>query len=229
MKKNMTAKVLIILLIGIMFAMLFKNTVKATSIEQIDYDIDKILETEEKIMKYDARTNEITEVNMEELEQVLKMKKNINSEIPYSTMPYIPNEIYSDNAKINLFSTDRERVNNTSIYPYKQTCRIEYYEEQIYEANAHRATASIVGPKVALTAAHCVFNENQNNAVYRNWTLYPGYNDGTYYGTACGWDQVYYSDNWMNNHTSEDDWAICVLQSDVGNQIGWLRCGFLWF
>ncbi len=69
----MTAKMLIILLISVMYAMFFLNTVKATSIEQID--IDKILETEEKIMKYDARTNEITEVNMEELEQVLKMKK----------------------------------------------------------------------------------------------------------------------------------------------------------
>ncbi len=204
----MTAKMLIILLISVMYAMFFLNTVKATSIEQID--IDKILETEEKIMKYDARTNEITEVNMKELEQVLKMEKNINTQIAYSTMPYIPNEIYSDNAKINLFSTDGERVNNTSIYPYKQTCRIEYYVEQIYEAYAHRATAAIVGQKVALTAAHCVFNENKNNAVYRNWTLYPGYNDGTYYGTACGWDRVYYSDNWMNNHTPEYDWAICV-------------------
>ena len=60
----MTAKMLIILLISVMYAMFFLNTVKATSIEQID--IDKILETEEKIMKYDARTNEITEVNMKE-------------------------------------------------------------------------------------------------------------------------------------------------------------------
>lgn len=71
----MTAKMLIILLISVMYAMFFLNTVKATSIEQIDFDIDRILEAEEKIMKYDARTNEITEVNMEELEQVLKMKK----------------------------------------------------------------------------------------------------------------------------------------------------------
>jgi V8-like Glu-specific endopeptidase len=73
-----------------------------------------------------------------------------------------------------------------------------------------------------------VFDKNNGNSAFKNWTIYPGCNglDGNgnpiYYGTACGWDKVYYSSKWMETHSDQYDWAICVLQSDVGNQLGWL-------
>lgn len=81
--------------------------------------------------------------------------------------------------------------------------------------------ASIVAPNLALTSAHCVFDKSNNFSNYANWTIYAGYNNGTYYGTATGWSNVIYLNSYKTNPSVENDWAICVLQANVGNQVGW--------
>jgi V8-like Glu-specific endopeptidase len=224
MKKNLITKLSITLLISIAFSILIVNyNVEATNSEQTNITLNEILNTEEKIMKYDAITNKTTEVDVEELKEIVTLQSNKNAEDNYSLTSYNPSlnsEVYS--SKIPLVSlssaTTAERITNTSGFPYKVTCRVTSNDNN---GGTHYGTASIVGPNAAITAAHCVFDSSNGNAVLRNWTLYPGYNGGTYYGTATGWSQVYYSSTWMNNHSYEYDWAICVLQSDVGNQIGW--------
>ncbi len=78
MKKNLMLKICITLLMSIAFSMFFFNhNVNAVSPENQDYELEEILNSEEKIMMYDATTGETTEVNMEELEKSVAHLKNV--------------------------------------------------------------------------------------------------------------------------------------------------------
>ena len=199
------------------------NVHASTKEQQTAVSLNEVLKTEEKIMCYDAKTNETREVNVGELKKVLATQNQIRIGSYDNITPYDPltsSNIIRNEIRL-LSSNSAERVTNTNNFPNRVTCRITSQTTRNNVTYNVYGTCAIVGPKVGLTAAHCVFDKENGNAAYSNWTIYPGYNDGTYYGTACGWDQVYYSDQWMQNHSDQYDWAICVLQSDVGNQLGW--------
>lgn len=196
----------------------------AQNIEQQERNkLEETLGTEEKIMKYNAKTQETTEVNIFELKKLLTLQIGTKSSLCNSIPPYDPFE-----NSIKVFSADTaERVTDTYTFPNRVTCRIVAQTTSNNITSNTYGTCAIVGPNVGLTAAHCVFDQNNGNAIKKNWTIYPGCNgldenrNPIYYGTACGWDEVYYSSKWMETHSNEYDWAICVLQSDVGNQLGW--------
>lgn len=115
-----------------------------------------------------------------------------------------------------------ERVTNTTIFPYRVTCRTVCISEDGTE-EIH-GTAAIVGPKLALTSAHTVFNLEKKYK-YLNWTCYPAYNKGVYKDLSCGWSRVYYSSKWMESSSNAlirpYDWAICVLEKNLGDSVGW--------
>lgn len=222
MKNLFIKKFLISLLIGIIFILLtctrYSNATitenEQSNKEGNEITVNDVLETSSKIMKYDANTNETTEVNMQEIENILKIKNDKTSYttsyrpnnpiISHLTTPYILN----DNGSM-------ERINDTSIYPYSVTCRISSNNSS---GILVVGTGTLVGPKILITAAHCVYDENNEKLKY--WTAYAGYNDGNYWGSS-GYFQVYYSSDWINNRTDGEDWAVVVLNEDLGNQIGW--------
>lgn len=226
MKRSFVKKLLILLLILTTFMIfIVNNNVMAANIEETKDNPDELeilIEPEDKIMKYDARTNETTEVDMEEIRQALSSKANSNkttTNLPSANL--LKFNKFSMNNKLNslnVLAASTQKINNTSSYPNVTVCRIQVNANLV--PTVANGTAAIVGTKLALTAAHCVFNPDNNNQAYPGWTIYPGYNNGTYYGTATGWDTVYYSNNWMSTHDSKYDWAICVLQASVGSQVG---------
>lgn len=174
-----------------------------------------------KILKYDAITNETTEVDMDEVKQAITSNYILQKNSELTLNSYNPFQTANMNT-IARANSGTDIISDTSILPYIATCKITYnYNGK--EQNC--GTLSIVGKNLGLTAAHCVFDEN-NNAL-KEWKIYPGYNekingDKKYYGTVCGWSQVYYSSAWKENQENyKEDWAICILQSDVGNQVGY--------
>lgn len=83
-------------------------------------------------------------------------------------------------------------------------------------------SASLVGPNLALTAAHCVFDVKNNNTPYPNWNLYAAYNGGIYQdATVTGWEVVYAYEGWKETHNSNYDIALCVLYENVGDEVGY--------
>ena len=82
----------------------------------------------------------------------------------------------------------------------------------------------IAGPGVLVTAAHCVMNEDDNDAFFADWVAYPGYTNGSsYQGVSSGWSKVYYPNGYKTTHLPQYDWCICILNSPIGNTTGW--CG----
>lgn len=37
-----------------------------------------------------------------------------------------------------------------------------------------------------------------------------------------GWSKIYYSNNWLTNHQNGDDWCLCILYNNLGNNVGWM-------
>lgn len=204
-------KVAILLLMIITFAIFFSSyQVKAINVEDVKINLEDNI-PEEKIMKYDRRTNEITEVDMDEL------IKSINSSVNRNDIPNYTNldsNEENDSSEPLRYVGNVELVSNPSSAPYKYVCRIRATKNG---SGFTVGTAALVGNKAALTAAHCVFDLQNNNQVFQNWTIYPGYGGGNWCGTATGWDTVYYSSSYFNASSIDRykyDWAICVLQAD---------------
>ncbi len=220
MKKIFTLKLFITLLISSAFLVFILNCdVKATNIEEADLKLEEL--EEDEIVCYDSRTNETTKVDMEEIRQVLKLQKNVQSN---STSSYIPDEetglTRAAMVPYALGSGDSmERVTNTFVTPYKQICRLEYKNSK---GEIYHGTGTLIGKNILLTCSHCVFDSKNNNEKFLEWTAYPGYNENQYVQGKSGWTRVYSSSKWMENNSAEYDWAICILESDLGSHIGWL-------
>lgn len=233
MKKRIINKLIIaLLIISIFFTLIASSKSQATNLQETDSKLTENLDNKEKIMKYNIVTNETTEVNIEELRE----KFNINQDNTYSINSSSSYGLYSqsDLTKISNLqesvlskSVTLDKVNDTSKYPNVMVCKtVGKNYNKGYEAHG---TASIIAPHVAITAAHCIWDPNDDNYQYRDWVVNPGMNGGTYYGTECGWVNVYYSSKWKETHSAEYDWAICELGYNVGNEIGWLRSDMLSF
>jgi len=102
------------------------------------------------------------------------------------------------------------------------------------DADGHqRCSASMIGPKFALTAAHCVHYPSTDMPIDQGWVtdsffLRPGYNLGQ---SITGFDQVRVVKTWLSRtkfgnvpkYEGDDEWAILELEKDVGTELGWAR------
>lgn len=111
-------------------------------------------------------------------------------------------------------------------WPGRITARLDAFGHQ-------RCSASLIGPKFALTAAHCIHGETLDLPIDQGWVsdsmfLRPGYNLGQ---SISGFDQVRVVKSWMARtkfenvprYAGDDEWAILELEKDVGTELGWAR------
>lgn len=216
MKKYLFSKLLIALFTSAtFFSFILFHNVEAVSTATTN------LQEEEQILKYDAITGKITVVDMEELKRVVSLYSR-NSDDANKVEGYTPNYTIN-NASFNSstmptmndskYETVATRITDTVPVPYSKVLKVT--------CSGGAATAYLVGPKAAMTSAHCVFDENNNNAFFTDWTCYAAYSDGFYLGSPTGWSQVYFSSKWKETHDPQYDWAICVLQADFSKVVGW--------
>jgi glutamyl endopeptidase len=109
---------------------------------------------------------------------------------------------------------ERTRVYATTSFPYRAMGRI-----------ASGCTGTLIGPRHVLTAGHCVYNI-KTDSWYSNLKFSPGQN-GTYrpYG-EIGWKRVLSVKGWTDSHSSNYDYAMIVLNQNVGYTTGWLGYGY---
>ena len=107
---------------------------------------------------------------------------------------------------INYLENDLEAINN----PDK---RVGYISSG--------GTAFLMGPNIALTAGHCVIKQDSPRNFYSNLTIKFGY-DGVQSNSnfEANVVDVYILKLYYDNFSYANDWAICVLNKNLGNQLG---------
>lgn len=86
-----------------------------------------------------------------------------------------------------------------------------------------RGTGFMIGPSAVATAAHVVYNtEYGGDNFIESGTVFPAHADNSNpYGSSDIIGVVVY-DAWTDDNNGEYDWAIIELNSNIGDNVGWL-------
>lgn len=218
MNKKIIIKAIIMLLIFNVFLILANTKVQANAssdISSLDISIDSVIESaeEENIVCYDAATGKTTEVDIEELKQVLTSTYGENY-TSASTKDLLTSESFSlDSYKLDSvtpYASTLYPVSNPTTSPYSAICKIT--------CDGGDATGFLVRNNKLLTAGHCVINQKTKQP-YGNWTCYPAYNNGPYKGYSAGWSKIYYDKRWLDNNNAAYDWCLCILGTNLGQYV----------
>lgn len=155
----------------------------------------------------------------------------------YASSPgFFPNSVeYADDDLVSpaaiVGSTDsRTLITNTKVGPYCNTVYI--YAHYTHNGSGYYGIGSgfVIGPSAVATAAHCVYSTTYGLADYiyivpaKNGEVEP-YGRETITDPVIG-ENVVISADYLQSRSAEDDWAVIELDSQIGNQTGWL--GIRW-
>ena len=152
-----------------------------------------------------------------------------NSDNDYAELAYeLNNSSYSTENLIRSFGNGLTEVTNTTVLPFSAIGYL-YIVTSHFPYNVARATAYMISKNVAITAAHCVFDKSSNSC-YDNVYFYPGKhgagttNDpfGASYRVSGGVCNDYIN-NTNPNLNCYYDWAVILLNDDIGNDCGTLQ------
>lgn len=214
MKKRISKLFILFVIISILSMCAITNRVEARTLEENITKAEENVVVEDKIMKLDAKTNEKTEVDMEEIKKKYE-ELEISGEASNLLKAYVPKgvEVIQPRAT----SSYREIISDTSKFPYNIICKVVGFSAE----GAEGGSGIIIGRNLLLTAAHCVFDYDNGDEIYRNWVAHPGYN-GKAVTKYSGWKSVYYSEAWFTTHDQSYDWALCVLEENLGDYVGYV-------
>jgi glutamyl endopeptidase len=160
------------------------------------------------------------------LNRVLDAMKRIETEIETDTEAGSEGVAGGENEAEAAFESDsvlaesvigadtRVRVTATTSYPYRTIGRIDL-----------GCTGTLIGPRHVLTAGHCVYNIS-NDKWYSALAFSPGQNGATRPYGKINWKRAISVKGWTQSHKRDYDYAMIVLDQDIGNAVGWMGYGW---
>ncbi len=194
MKKNKRIKLIVLIILGmIVLKTCFVSETKAIELinnKQQKIDLHEVIKEEDtliskdankdtKIMEYDRETGETKEVNMEELKQNLIVNYGLQDAQTEKTEGYDPYK-KTKLKPLNYRASNYEKVPDVSQFPFRTICYITLKNSAGQTGNG---SGFLVGRKLLLTSAHCVFDRDNNDELL-NWTATVGVNGDSNYGSS---------------------------------------------
>ncbi len=158
-------------------------------------------------------SDKLENITFEELQEKNKLKyKKVVTETSY----YKPNirESMRDNfAQLLSEDPSTSLFNRLSPKEYR-LCRLTI------NGGLDSGSGFLVGPKLLVTAAHCIYDDNNNIMPV---VFYPAYDNGSSHnGKSSGWQQIYTYQSWRDNHENRAyDLAVIELDWNMGDEFGW--------
>lgn len=200
-------------LLVIVFMLLASITVIPVSAEELpyerigsySYDISSGIETfipADEIPSINSRTAAIANDNTSEY-----VPQGLESEPPSNIQP------------ATVFNDNWTEINPATGGQYRNTVYLIIETEN----GGYRGTGFMIGPNSVATCGHCIYNTKYGG---NNWatsvTVVPARANSSYpYGSATA-TNLEVGGNWANGADINDDWGVIRLNSNIGNNVGWL-------
>lgn len=182
---------------------------------------------EEKINKrigsylYDVATKAVTFIPADSV-PVIASEHSFNS--IDNTMEFVPQGLTSQPPSMiqptTVFDEDKwAAINPATGGQYRNTVYLDIRAEK----GRYRGTGFMLGPNTVATCGHCIYNTKYGG---NNWansiTVTPARAGASNpYGSATS-TTMEVGGNWANGADITDDWGIIRLNTNIGNNVGWL-------
>lgn len=122
-----------------------------------------------------------------------------------------------------LGSVDRRTdIQNPSAYPWRMICSLEITAA---DGEKYLGTGWLVGPRLVVTAGHCVFDKIDMKGWAASIKVYPGRSEDTDSENCYLSTELRAPQQWVSNEDENFDYGAILLKDDIGSANGYFSMG----
>lgn len=118
----------------------------------------------------------------------------------------------------------RTEINDTTPYPWRLICSLEITDQNGEE---YLGTGWIAGPRLIMTAGHCVYERRSMKGWAKTIKIYPGRTEDTPHDKAIIATEFKAPHGWIDNEDENEDYGAIILEEDISLSLGYFSVASL--
>jgi len=112
----------------------------------------------------------------------------------------------------------RTEISDPTSYPWRLICSLEITAS---DGEVYLGTGWIAGPKLIITAGHCVYERRSMKGWAQSIKIYPGRTEDTPPEEAIIATEFHAPHGWLDNEDENEDYGAIILQDDISSSLGY--------